>query len=401
MKKHANAEKLCYTYGMTRAKSQHEDLVKFKVAIIDQRHNRASLDRVSGIIRCLAQRTDVRIVNPEDPIFAGLAELKMAVAGVRIPRRAGDTPKPKVVTFERFVGGGAIRHPDIYHDDSTSARAAAELLIRRGHVNFAFIGSDIVTERRRSNIRAKAFADFLASKGLSCRIYHAPADAKTRYELVELADFLRMLPKPCGVMLFADRRAQATLDACRYARISVPEQVALIGVDNDTNICENMQPTLSSVQPNFEQAGYLGAELLLKMLDGERIRPKTAIPVGVRSVRERDSTQDLRCGGLLVTRVDDYLRKNFMRKLNVSEIAQRFNVSRRLVELRFREIRGCSVLERLTALRIAEAKHKLETTTIPVGEIGEICGYRSFRAFCYAFASATGTTPRNYRNSSP
>ena len=90
-----------------------------------------------------------------------------------------------------------------------------------------------------------------------------------------------------------------------------------------------------------------------------------------------------------------------MRKLNVSEIAQRFNVSRRLVELRFREIRGCSVLERLTALRIAEAKHKLETTTIPVGEIGEICGYRSFRAFCYAFASATGTTPRNYRNSSP
>lgn len=390
-----NARNICYTLDNMNKTSERNHT--FKVAIIANRRWKAARDRISGIIRRLSERKDVQIIDT--PTWQFKRTMRIHVDGAMLSDNSSQflPRRTKVVTFECATlrsTRGKCNH-DVYLSNSAVAQAAADLLIRRGHRHFAFIGSNVDEERYRSPLRARCFAQYLSSKGYGCAIF-SPPKQETADELHRLADFLTALPKPCGVMLYADNLAQSVLDACRYAHLTCPEQIALVGVDNEIDICENIHPTLSSVLPDFEGAGYLGADLLLKLLDGEE--PEDPSPTyGVKAVIERDSTQDLRGGGQLVMRVDNYLRENFTQKITIDDIAKRLHVSRRLVEMRFREIRECSVLDRLTALRMAEAKHKLETTTIPVGEIATACGYGTVQAFRNAFIAATHMSPREYR----
>jgi len=385
----------------TVKRKPHSPQPAFRVAVIANRRWKSNRDRISGIIRRLSERHDVQIIDT--PTWR--RTMKINVDGALLSdetyaRGRFLSRRTKVVTFEcSTLRSTCVKcNHDVCLSNSAVAQAAADLLIRRGHRHFAFIGSNVDVECHRSRLRAGCFAHYLSSKGYGCAVFSPPTQGSSD-ELHRLADFLTALPKPCGVMLYADNLAQSVLDACRYAHLTCPEQIALVGVDNETEICENSHPTLSSVLPDFEGAGYLGADLLLKLLDGEE--PEEPNPTyGVKAVIERDSTQDLRGGGQLAMRIDNYLRENFTQKITIDGIAKRLHVSRRLIEMRFREIHGCSVLDRLTALRMAEARHKLETTTIPVGEIAIACGYGTVQAFRNAFIAATHMSPRKYRQNS-
>ena len=136
--------------------------------------------------------------------------------------------------------------------------------------------------------------------------------------------------------IISDRDAHKTLDACHLAHLMVPNQVNIIGVDNNTELCENVLPTLSSVQPEFERSGYLAAEALYAFLKGRK--PRKRLVFGVQTVVERNSTRDLRGGRLLVSRATDIIRSRFTDSaFRAEHLAAKLKVSRQLLDLRPRK----------------------------------------------------------------
>lgn len=285
-------------------------------------------------------------------------------------------------------------------DEREVVRAAADLALRRGHQNFAYVPSIRPAERLRSDLRGRLFSDFIGEAGHLCITPDSvPGSGKPVTDTTAgLIRWLTGLPKPCLVLAYCDNRAYNVINACRSAGLSVPGQVNVIGIDNEIAICENVRPTITSVWPDFEGCGFHAAEMLHRfILKGRPKRPIHRM-CGLKDIVERASTVDVRGGGMIVSRVKELLRREYADpKLSIVEIAKRLHVSRQLLDLRCREILGHSVHDELTSLRIAAAKRLLHDGDLPVDEIVRVCGYNSANAFRYAFKSVTGCTPKSWQ----
>lgn len=284
-------------------------------------------------------------------------------------------------------------------DDKAICRAAVDLALKRGATNFAYVDTAFPTEKSRSELRFTHYQNLLASNGHT--LVRGPT-AWSRDEfanLRRLADWLGTLPKPCTVFTYADNRAHIVIDACHLAHLRVPDQVSVIGIDNDTEICETVQPSITSILPDFELGGYLAAQALHQiLLSGKRPEKAVVYRYGVKAVIERGSTQDLRGGGRLVSQAQQIISEEFADpSLSAAGLAKRLNASRQLIDLRFREILGRTVHAEIERLRIAKAQILLRDSARNIGEIIPACGYTNPDTFRNAFKSATGLTPRGWR----
>ena len=201
-------------------------------------------------------------------------------------------------------------------------------------------------------------------------------------------------------MAYSDTRAQTVLDACRMAHLRVPEQIQLVGVDNEIEICENMQPTLTSILPDFDGGGYLAAQLLDDILS-RRKRPRKPVNLayGVKEVVIRASTQDLKGGGRLVTLAREFIRLQAHEMITVADIAAHLNVARRTLEMRFREILGNGVAEVLRRERLNRVARLLRETDRSISDIAYDSGFASPTHLMAAFKQFTGMTMKEWRTS--
>ena len=374
--------------------------------------NKSTRYQRSGMLRFAAAHDDVQLVFmdaanlPEDAANGGEGFRRECLDGVIVN-----------CWIEQNIINGAIPSAFTCHDRSVYpqikadvvteidnaaiARTAADLLLNRGHTHFSYIPAFLQTERNHCAARKTAFTARISERGYSVAAYESDNwDEGTEYDkLTRLADFLAGLPKPCAVFAYSDSVAHKTLDACHLAHLRVPDQVNIIGVDNDTELCENVLPTLSSVQPEFERSGYLAAEALYALLKGRK--PRKRLVFGVQTVVERNSTRDLRGGGLLVLRATDIIRSRFTDSaFRAEHLAAKLKVSRQLLDLRFREILGHSVHAEIERLRLDEAKRRLAATTETIDEIAHASGYNHNSSFRMAFTTATGLSPGNWRKQS-
>lgn len=306
---------------------------------------------------------------------------------------------PKRIPFVRLnpLHGNAPEAAGIVQlDDRALVTAAAQLLIRRGHAAFAYVGSVIPKEMARSDYRARLFAEALAAEHKDAPIV-APGGATPQpygADIERLAAWLKTLPKPCGILAYADNRARTVIDACHFANINIPGQISLIGIDNELEICENVLPRLTSVAPDFEESGVLAMKMLLRILGSNGKKIVRSASYGVRAVVERETTQDLRGGGRLVSLATAYLRAHFREQALCAEtLANRYHISRRLLDLRFKEILGRSVHAELKRLRLEQALQMLTSTDSTVVTIATACGYKSDTVFRAAFKSYFGKLP--------
>ena len=281
---------------------------------------------------------------------------------------------------------------DVRLDNDAIARESMKLLMRRGFTNFAYVGyrpEQPLSDARRDAVRKIACAD-------GCPFF-ATDDADN---IAHLAAWLKDLPKPCGIITYYDMRSRDVLDACRLARIEVPQQLAIVGSDDDAGICEATHPTLTSVLPDFENGSYLAAGEFDKMLRRKTSRktPRTMV-YGVKSVTERESSVDFRGGGLLVSTASEYIRQHATTRLSVQDIADFCHVSRRLLELRFRQILEHSVHDEIEQVRLRTVCTKLRETRIPLNEIVRQSGFSSLAYLCALFQRKFGCTMRSYRTS--
>ena len=212
----------------------------------------------------------------------------------------------------------------------------------------------------------------------------------------KLEDFIAALPRPCGILAANDEMAVHVLGAARKAGISVPEEMTVMGIDNDELVCENTIPTLSSVAPAFMRSGKLAAGLLARRIKRPGTKP-TVIGFGADPIERRLSTRKTARADYRVAKVLEYIRTNACRGISANDAICEMGLSARTAENRFRATVGHSIRDEIIAVRISKAKQLLANPDIAVNSIYAYCGYRNERSLRWVFTKATGLSPAAWR----
>ena len=216
-------------------------------------------------------------------------------------------------------------------------------------------------------------------------------------ESSRLIPWLLSLPKPCGVFSATDMSAFRVINACRTAGITVPEQVAVLGVDNDSVICQVCSPQLSSIDINATQTGYNAAHILDQLMAGEV--PGESRRVGQpRGIVSRQSTDTLAIRDAEMAQVARFIRENACRGLNVQEVASSLNMSCRQIQRKFLQHVGRKVKQEILRVQMLRAKRLLTGTSLAIAEISRASGFASWKYFSKAFRREVGMSPREYRS---
>lgn len=287
--------------------------------------------------------------------------------------------------------------PWVETDDDAIARFAVEHLAERGFRRLAFVGEP---QFNWSRFREAGFVTHAQALGLDVTI--APTTRlRGRSQSVDgtsthLADWLLRLEKPVGVFCCYDIKAQQILDLCREQDLAVPEQVAVIGVDNDPLLCNLCTPPLSSVAPDARRTGYVAAELLERMLRGEHVPPQPYLipPLGVET---RQSTDTLAIEDEDVAQALRFIRERAREGIDVGDVLKAVPVSRRVLEARFRKIVGRSPHEEILRVRLHRVRQLLTDTDLSMAEIAQRTGFRHTEYLSVAFKRAYDVTPSAFR----
>lgn len=293
-------------------------------------------------------------------------------------------------------------------DPDVVARMAADHFLEMGFRNFASIGYAGVDFSER---RIAAFREYLNNRRKAVDVYsprqHGPAhsdvlaaEARGELEGATIADWLQSLPRPVAVFACNDVRGRQIIDACNASGLAVPEEVAVVGVDDDEVICELSNPPLSSVQPDTMRLGYEGAALLDAMMDGEAAPPDT-IFVPPKGISHRLSSEVAAVDDREVASAIQIIRNRACEGLNVQALLTKLNVSRSTLERRFHAAFGRSPAEEIERVRMSRAKLLLVETRYKLAKIAVLTGYGTASQFATAFKRHVGLTPGEFRKQAP
>jgi LacI family transcriptional regulator len=294
--------------------------------------------------------------------------------------------------------GSLISLVDVSSNAEQVAQLAVDYFLRRRLRGFAYVG---VEGRSWSRRRCEAFVTQLGAKGLEVCVFQRPrCEAAWETELQEIAKWLLTLPQPVGLFACDDDRGRLVVEACRAAGLRVPEDVAVLGVDNDAVFCELSDPPLSSIALNAESAGYRAAELLDDMMNGHT-RASREIRVQAVRVVTRRSTEVVAVDDTEVSAALKIIHQHHgstnVKDMRVMDVVNELSVSRRSLEKRFKSLMGRTLLDEIQLVRLDHAKRLLLETTHPVATIAKMSGFGNVPYFCKFFNERTGMTPRRFR----
>ncbi len=285
---------------------------------------------------------------------------------------------------------------EISSDPVQVSRLAAEHLLARQLTRFAYVGSE---DRAWSSRREEAFEKEILERGYEVHRYQQPKRIQDRVwesEQAYLVRWISQLPTPIGLFACDDDRGREVLEACSVAGLHVPEDVAVVGVDNDEVFCELSNPPLSSVSLNAKSAGYQAAALLDAMMSG-RVRKPQRIIVEAVDVVTRRSTEVIAVDDADIAAALQFIRREQGRDISVDDVVETIAVSRRHLEKRFRETIGRTILEEIQLVRLERAKQLLLETTYSVAKVASLAGFGSVGYFVQFFHKRVGKTPLKYR----
>lgn len=284
----------------------------------------------------------------------------------------------------------------VVHDSSETATLAARELLSLGLRHLAFVGN--IIPRDWSNRRRKVMAAEAKAAGCSFHAFDPGGSDSIAAFFASIRAWLRALPRPCGLLAANDISGDLVLQACRMEGIAVPDEIAVIGIDNDTLVCRHSIPTLTSVMPDFEQSGFLAAQLLDEAMAGNR-EPRT-VKFGAAHVVRRNSTVKFERRDGAVRRAVVRIREASGADISPAEICREIGGSRRGAEYRFRAATGRSIGEVLAEARIERAKTLLLERDLPIEALAAECGYGDSSSLRRAFRKATGLSMRDWRKTS-
>lgn len=292
-------------------------------------------------------------------------------------------------------------HPEIASvtvDHRLIGDYAAKHLLERGFKRFGYYGTEGMWY---SEMRGLGFQQRIKEFGGELKKLEASASfikgGKWRDQHTQLRTWLKTLTPPVGILASTDLRASMVLDVCKDLDLRVPNEVALVGVDNDPLICEFCTPSLSSISRNDFAVGFQAASLLEKLISGPP--PSAArILVSPEGVVQRKSTDTLAAENPLVIECIQYIRDHLSEHFGVERLLRETRSSRRTLELRFNEALGRSPYALINELRVERAKHLLlSKERLSLTEIARKCGFSDLRRLRLVFQRVTSTTPAAYQ----
>ncbi len=284
-------------------------------------------------------------------------------------------------------------------DNAAVAHLAYEHLSERGLRNFAFVGEP-VGYHIYDDQRSACFRRLVEEAGGVCHVFEHPrhkrATVDWETEQRELAQWIAGLPKPIGVLAVRDDRGLQLLEACRTLDVPVPDDVAVLGVDNDEFLCNLAIPSLSSIDPNSERIGYEAAMLLDRMIDrqAEFNEPRSFPPVAVVA---RQSTDVLTADDREITSAVRFIRQFACQRITVKEVERHVALSRSLLNRRFKQVMGRTPKAEIVRVQLEAAKQLLIDTDLAVGEVARLTGFSEAKYFIAVFDRHVGATPRSFR----
>ncbi len=289
------------------------------------------------------------------------------------------------------------RVPCVLSEDPEAGRLAAQHLLDLGHRHFAFCGYNGI---RWSRERCQAFCDLVEDAGGEVDVYRPRRRRESAWarEEPDIRTWLESLPKPIGMLCANDDRAASILETCRALGYGVPEDVSLIGVDDDRYVCALQNPPLSSVKMASDQAGYEAASLLDRMMRREDKMSGQRIVAYASGVHVRRSTSVLMVRDQEVRKALRFIRENAGKPIRVADIVNATGLSHRALNDRFHVECGCSIIKQLTRARVDHISRLLTETEMRIHKIATSVGFVDDRHFSRYFKRATGLTPQAYRS---
>ncbi len=303
--------------------------------------------------------------------------------------------------------GGSYRNPQDYPDVPYVAtdnfelvNAAFQHLRQKGIQRFAFYGAPVDEHHRWAQERENAMLELTAKEGYECYVYRGhPVRPETwQYTIKRLADWLKSLPTPIGIVAVTDARARHLLQVCDHIGMLIPDRMSVIGIDDDEIARFLSRVSLSSVKQGCLEMGFQSARLLHKMLDGHK-SPKRPILVPPERVAERQSTDFKAIADPHVMQAMHFIRQNACRGIKVDQVLDYVGVSRSNLENRFKDERGHSIHTEIHNEKLQRACKMLRESDESTAQVAKICGYPSLQYMYAVFKKHYKKTPIEYRES--
>ena len=363
------------------------------------------LRRLMPTLATLAQQgTELRIIDVHRP-FARIRSLldHGRPDGIITEWLPGTTAKllklghPTVIADTDFVYPGAL---SIDIDDHAVGTGAADYFLDAGYRHFAFVGVD----RPYSHQRLAGFRERLSQADADCAVHQESEPANRHYIEIwqeppaALCKWLRELPKPAAVFAAHDPLGRLVCEAAREAGVSIPDEIAVLGANNDELVCALSHPPLSSIVLPWDRIGNAIGDWIHTLGRRSR-RPSKPILFHPGGVVQRQSTTLLAVDHIPLRRALQYLRIHLAEPFSIGGMCRDLHLSRRSVERSFSEHLHTTPLELLHRMRVDQAKTLLVSTNQPITLIAEHCGFSSGERFATVFRQWMKTSPSKYRKS--
>ena len=286
----------------------------------------------------------------------------------------------------------------VHTDESSIGREAALFFLNRAHwrsYGYVHAQNRCAWDARR----ARAFSVALSRHSVKCHEF--PETGQSDRSSKALETWLRALPKPAAVFASGDYRAYKVISICKAAGLRVPAEISVIGAGNTEVVCENAVPSISSIEPDYYNEGYLAAKHLDRIMSAERPVKAVHVSGGVKGVVVRNSASNPKeRSGLLVQKALAYIRANVCRGIDVSDVVSHLHVSRTLADRRFREVLGTTILNTILDERLERTRCELMDSDESIASVCSRCGWKSENHPKKLFRAKYGQSMREFRNSS-
>jgi LacI family transcriptional regulator len=300
-----------------------------------------------------------------------------------------------LVNCSGMLAGAVV--PTVRVDDPAAGRLGAEHLVERGFRHFAFCG---FAELNFSDVRGEGFTEVVRRAGFDVNAYAPEPALKKEWtwdrQELDIARWLATLPRPVGLMACSDERAWHVTEACRRIGLRVPEDVAVVGVDNDELRCEFSTPPISSVAVPTERIGYESAALLDRLMRGEPL-PDGPVLIRPQGVVVRRSTDVVAVDDPDVVKAFHYIRDHASEPFDVNDLVKEVATPLEVLEERFCAHMGHTIEAEIQRARVRRAERILSDTDLGIPEAAQASGFRNPSHFSSAFRRVTGLTPNAYR----
>ncbi|MDQ8207641.1 substrate-binding domain-containing protein [Coraliomargarita sp. SDUM461003] len=340
--------------------------------------------RVVSIHRPIDELLDLlRELQPDGLITEWLPEVTEALLSLDMPTVIADTD---------FSYPGVV---SIDVDDYAVGAAAAEAFQQAGYRSFACLGNGTPYSGQRID-------GFIQAVDLPVSVHTETAFEDARYSEhfvapnARLRRWLESLPKPVGIFAVHDPLGRFLCSSCQQLGISVPEQVAVIGANNDDLVCGLSYPMLSSVAIPWDSIGALVGESMQDLLVQKRA-PAEPVLVPPGGVVLRHSANHLLVDDPQLRRAMSYLSERMQDSISVGQMCDELRLARRSLERKFKEFYRCTPWEMLCRLRVAQAKQLLAQTNHPIGRISDLCGFNDAERMAVVFKRVAGEAPSSFR----